>query len=142
MYRQRALEERSRPRQIALRLKHTGEMLKARRRIWMLRAEHLFVYRERTLVEPPRFSKVTLILKQGSKQINARRCPRVLWAVVLFVYCQSALQEVGCFRVRRTAAEIFGCSRQEGRLVIRARQHMWCQLSAKRPRFRIVAVLW
>ena len=69
-YRQRALEERPRPRKVALVLEQDGEVVEARRRIGMLGAEHLFAYRQRALVERPRPRKVALVLKQAARLLR------------------------------------------------------------------------
>ena len=54
--RQRALEERPRPGEIALGLKQEGEVVEAHRRIGMVGAERLLADRQRALEERPRLS--------------------------------------------------------------------------------------
>ena len=70
-YRQRALEERPRPRKVALSLEQDGEVVEARRRIGMLGAEHLFADRQRALEERPRPRKVALVLEQDGEVVEA-----------------------------------------------------------------------
>jgi hypothetical protein len=63
--RQRALNERSRPRKIALKMKQDGEVVEALRCIRMVGAEHLLVDRRRALVERPRARKVALMYRDA-----------------------------------------------------------------------------
>jgi len=46
VYRQRALQERPRPRKVALVPEQDGEVVEARRPVGMRWAEHLFAYRQ------------------------------------------------------------------------------------------------
>jgi hypothetical protein len=75
--RQRAVEERPRPRKVVLVPKQDGEVVEALRRFGMLGAEPLLADRQRALVERPRPRKVALGPKQASEVIEAlRRRPR------------------------------------------------------------------
>ena len=71
--RQRALEERSRSRKVALGLKQAGKVVEASRRIGMLGAERLLADRQRPLEERPRPRKVALVLKQDGEVVEANR---------------------------------------------------------------------
>src|SRR6516165_1803899 len=103
--RQRALEERPRPREVALVSKQLCEGVEARRCIRMLSAEHLLVDRQRALVERPRPREVALAPKQLCEVVEARRCIRMLSAEHLLVDRQrrASATSQGCFKSRATS---------------------------------------
>ena len=150
--RQRALEERPRPRKVALGLEQDGEVVEARRRIGMLGAEHLFADRQRALVERPRPCKVALGLKQDGEVVEALAVSGCSGPST-FSRIASASRRRGCrLGVSRAPEEIAACPVQEAgpvcnvRSVIGARfaprKQMRSELGAQRPRLRIaVAVL-
>jgi hypothetical protein len=70
--RQRALEERPRPRKVALVRKQQGEVVEARGRIWMLGAERLFSYRQ-CIAEKLRRLRVSRAAVQIASVIQAAR---------------------------------------------------------------------
>ena len=70
--RQRALLERPRCGKLALSPQQSGEVVEARRRIGMLRAERLLVDRQRALVERSRHCKVALSPQQACEIVEAR----------------------------------------------------------------------
>ena len=139
-YRQRALEERPRPRKVALVPEQDGEVVEARRRIGMLGAEHLFAYRQRALVERPRPRKVALVLQQEGEVVEARRRVGMLGAERLFAYRQCITQKRRGLGVSCAPVEIAACPIQKAQPASEAssgrftpRKQMRRKLRAQRP---------
>src|SRR5262249_14689791 len=113
VYRQRALEERPRPRKVALVPEQDGEVVEARCNVGMLGAEHLFTDRQRALAERPRARKVALRLKRPGELIEARRSIGMLRAERLFADCQCIAEQRRGLGVSRAPTEILACLDQK-----------------------------
>jgi hypothetical protein len=72
-YRQYALMERSRPRQVALAANKVGKVTQAARRNRMRATKRLFEYRQRALVEASRLRQAALVIEHQGKVVEGHR---------------------------------------------------------------------